>query len=54
VLGLVAEGLTSARVAERLFLSPRTVNTHLTSIYRKLGVGSRSAAVRIAVERNLV
>jgi DNA-binding CsgD family transcriptional regulator len=54
VLGLVAEGLTSAQAAEKLFLSPRTVNTHLTSIYRKLGVRARSAAVRIAVEHNLV
>jgi DNA-binding NarL/FixJ family response regulator len=53
VLGLVAEGLTNTQVAERLFLSPRTVNTHLTSIYHKLGVGSRSAAVRIAVEHGL-
>jgi DNA-binding CsgD family transcriptional regulator len=54
VLGLVAEGLTNAQVAERLFLSPRTVNAHLTSIYHKLGVSSRSAAVRIAVEHNFV
>jgi DNA-binding CsgD family transcriptional regulator len=54
VLGLVAEGLTSAQVGERLFLSPRTVNAHLSSIYHKLGVSSRSAAVRIAVEHNLV
>jgi len=36
VLGLVAEGLTSAQVAHRLFLSPRTVEAHLTSIYHKL------------------
>jgi DNA-binding CsgD family transcriptional regulator len=54
VLGLVAEGLTNAQVAERLFLSPRTVNAHLTSIYQKLEVGSRSAAVRIAVDHGLV
>jgi tetratricopeptide (TPR) repeat protein len=33
VLHLVTEGLTDAEVAERLFLSPRTVGTHLTSIY---------------------
>ena len=53
VLGLVAQGLTSAQVAERLFLSPRTVNAHLGSIYHKLGVRSRSAATRFAVEHNL-
>jgi DNA-binding NarL/FixJ family response regulator len=50
VLGLVAQGLTSAQVAERLFLSPRTVNAHLNSIYHKLGVSSRSQATRFAVE----
>jgi DNA-binding CsgD family transcriptional regulator len=54
VLGLVAEGLTNAQVAEKLFLSPRTVNAHLTSVYHKLRVGSRSAAVRFAVEHDLV
>jgi DNA-binding CsgD family transcriptional regulator/tetratricopeptide (TPR) repeat protein len=53
VLGLVAEGLTSAQVAHRLFLSPRTVTTHLTSIYHKLGVSSRSAATRFALEHGL-
>ena len=53
VLKLVAQGLTNAQVAERLFLSPRTVNAHLNSIYHKLGVGSRSAATRFAVEHGL-
>ena len=54
VLRLVAEGLTDAQVAARLYLSPRTVTTHLTSIYNKLGVSSRSAATRFAVEQGLV
>ena len=54
VLRLVAEGLTDRKVAERLFVSPRTVNTHLASIYGKLGVGSRAAATRFAVEQRLV
>ena len=53
VLRLVAEGLTNAQIAKRPFLSPRTVNAHLNSIYHKLGVSSRSAAVRIAVEHGL-
>jgi DNA-binding CsgD family transcriptional regulator len=53
VLKLVAAGLTNAQVAQRLFLSPRTVNAHLTSVYRKLGVGSRSAATRFAFEHGL-
>jgi DNA-binding NarL/FixJ family response regulator len=53
VLELVAEGLTNVQVAQRLFLSPRTVDTHLTSIYHKLGVGSRSAATRFALNHGL-
>ena len=54
VLRLVAQGLTDAEVAERLFLARRTVNTHLTSIYTKLNVNSRAAATRFAVENGLV
>jgi predicted ATPase/DNA-binding CsgD family transcriptional regulator len=54
VLGLVAEGLTNAQVAERLFLSPRTVQRHLNSIYHKLGVSSRTAATRFALEHRLL
>jgi DNA-binding CsgD family transcriptional regulator len=54
VLRLVALGLSDAQVAERLVISPRTVNTHLTSIYNKLGVDSRTAASHFAVERQLV
>jgi predicted ATPase/DNA-binding CsgD family transcriptional regulator len=53
VLGLVATGLTSAQVASELFLSTRTVDTHLTSIYHKLGVTSRAAATRFALEHDL-
>jgi ATP/maltotriose-dependent transcriptional regulator MalT len=54
VLRLVAQGLTDAQVAERLILSRRTVSTHLTSIYSKIQVASRSAATRYAVEQGLV
>ncbi len=54
VLRLVAEGLTDAQVAEKLFISLRTVNAHLRSIYAKLGVSSRSAATRYAVENELI
>jgi len=38
----VADGLTSRRIAEELFLSPRTVDAHLSHIYRKLDIGSRA------------
>ena len=54
VLCLVAQGLTNEQVAEQLVISPRTVNTHLTSIYGKIGVTSRSAATRYAIEHKLV
>ena len=54
VLRLVAQGLTTAQVAEQLIISPRTVNTHLTTIYGKIGVSSRSAATRYAIEQQLL
>lgn len=54
VLKLVAGGLTNAEAAERLIVSPYTVNMHLRSIYHKLGVSNRSAATRYAVERHIV
>jgi DNA-binding CsgD family transcriptional regulator len=53
VLGLVAGGMTSAQIAKELFLSPRTVDTHLTSIYQKIGVSSRVAATRFALDHDL-
>jgi non-specific serine/threonine protein kinase len=53
VLTLVAQGLTNARIAEELFISPNTVNRHVNSIYHKLGVSSRAAATRFATEHNL-
>ena len=54
VLRLVAAGLTDALIAERLTLSVRTVQAHLRSVYSKLGVNTRSAATRAALEHGLV
>lgn len=54
VLRLVARGMTNARVGRELYISPRTVNRHLNSVYRKLGVGSRAAATRFASEHDLL
>jgi predicted ATPase/DNA-binding CsgD family transcriptional regulator len=54
VLRLVAQGLTDAQVAEQLVISPRTVNSHLKAIYGKIGVSSRSAATRYALEHTLI
>jgi non-specific serine/threonine protein kinase len=53
VLKLVAEGLTNIKIAEELFISPRTVDRHLNSVYAKLKVGSRAAATRFAIEHGL-
>ncbi len=49
VLSLVALGLTNAQIAARLFLSRRTIDQHLSSIYNRLGVSSRTAATRFAI-----
>ena len=54
VLRLVAQGMTNAEVAGRLFISSRTVGWHLGSIYRKLGFSSRTEATRFTVEHNLL
>jgi len=53
VLRLVASGLTDAQVAERLVLSVRTVHSHVRSIYRKLGVSSRTGATGYALRAGL-
>jgi len=50
----VATGMTNPQVAQRLFISPRTVQRHLNSIYRKLGVTSRAEATRFALEHGLL
>ena len=50
VARLVAEGLTNREVAERLFVSPHTVSSHLRSVFVKLDINSRLALARIAAE----
>jgi DNA-binding NarL/FixJ family response regulator/tetratricopeptide (TPR) repeat protein len=54
VLRLVAQGLSDSETAQQLFISRRTVSGHLQSIYSKLGVASRTAAVAFAFENDLV
>ena len=54
VLRLVADGLTDGQTAEQLHVSPRTVGNHLRSVYNKLGVPSRAAAVRRAIEQGML
>ncbi|HEX4753655.1 MAG TPA: helix-turn-helix transcriptional regulator, partial [Solirubrobacterales bacterium] len=52
VTQLAADGLTNREIAERLFVSPHTVNTHLRHVFAKLGVNSRVDLTRLATERN--
>jgi DNA-binding CsgD family transcriptional regulator len=47
VARLVAEGLTNREVAERLFVSPHTVNSHLRHAFSKLGISSRVELARV-------
>jgi DNA-binding NarL/FixJ family response regulator len=54
VLELVAEGLRDSEIADRLFLSERTVGHHVSAILRKLGVRNRSQATAEAVRLGLV
>ncbi len=54
VLRLLVEGRSNAEISERLFISHRTAQTHVANILGKLGVGSRGAAVAIAVRAGFV
>jgi len=54
VLRLLARGLSSTQIAQQLVITPLTVNSHVRSIYNKLGVNTRSAATRYAIEQKLV
>lgn len=53
VLKLLAEGRSTPEMAEMLFISPRTVGTHVANLLAKLGVDSRAAAVSYAFRHNL-
>ena len=46
----VAHGLTSRQIAEELFVSPRTVDAHLTHIYRKLDINTRARLAALVVD----
>jgi DNA-binding CsgD family transcriptional regulator len=53
VLRLLAEGLADPQIAARLFVGRSTVNTHLRAVYGKLGVNTRAAATRLALDHGL-
>ncbi len=57
VLSLIAEGKNNEEIAEKLFLSIRTVEKHITNIYQKLGISGKSArafAASYAIKNNLI
>lgn len=54
IITLIAEGYTNVEIAEKLFLSPHTVNTHRKNILQKLGVNNTAAIVMYAVKTQLV
>lgn len=54
ILSLVADGLTRDDIAGRLYISPKTVGTHIERIYRKLGVHTRAHAVAFAYEHGML
>ena len=52
ILQLVAAGHTNAHIAERAYLSSKTVRNHVSNIFTKLNVGSRNEAIRRARDAN--
>jgi len=54
ILEQVVEGKTNKEIADKVFLSPWTVKTHIKNIYKKMQVNSRAAAVRLALRRKVV
>jgi DNA-binding NarL/FixJ family response regulator len=54
ILTLVAEGLGRDEIARRLFISPKTVGTHVERIFKKLGVHTRAQAVSFAYQHGLL
>lgn len=53
VLALVADGRSNRQIGEALYISDRTVARHLTNIFHKIGVTSRTQAARYAIDRGM-
>jgi DNA-binding NarL/FixJ family response regulator len=54
VLRLVARGMTNAQIAKELYVSPRTANAHMGSVYHRIGSSTRAEATRFAIEHDLL
>ncbi len=54
VLQLATEGFVNAEIAEKLFISPRTAETHRTNLMRKLGLQNQTDLVRFAIRKGLI
>src|SRR5262249_27889029 len=54
VLRLVVQGVRNSEIGQRLSITVKTVETHLTSIYGKLGVQSRAEAIALAQKQGLL
>ena len=54
ILELIAEGYTNPQIAEKIFLSPFTVDSHRKNLLAKLGVKNTASLIRLAVERKLI
>src|SRR6185503_7150361 len=54
VLALMADGLSNAEIADRLFISPRTVDHHVSAILLKLDARTRAEAVSVALQSGLI
>ncbi len=54
VLDLLAEGCSNKEIAERLFVSPNTVKSHVARLYRKLSVSRRTQAIQAARQLGLI
>ena len=54
ILKALASGLSNKQIAKEMWLAEQTVKFHLSNVYRKIGVGNRTEAVRCAYRRGLV
>ncbi len=54
VLALITQGMSNAQVADLTYLSPNTIKTYIRSIYRKIGVDSRTQAVPWGVKHGFI